>query len=136
MSPLRLASASDARPAAQHPVSILALRPRARTVDHLLQFPAREGLHPPALAAATGGAAAEHPDGELLELRRSDRPRHLFVLHALRLARVDAGHEAGGADGDPASAGRPARSANRSHVGVAARAREARSRGVALLVAK
>src|SRR5580765_3598249 len=54
--PLRIAPAPDPRPSAQHAVSVLALRSRARTVDHLFQFPAREELHPPALAAAARGA--------------------------------------------------------------------------------
>ena len=37
----------------------------------------------------------ERSDGQLLELRRADRPREGFVVRPLRLAAVDARHEAG-----------------------------------------
>src|ERR1044071_6722666 len=115
---VRRAATPRARPPAQHAVHLLALRRRPRPFHAVRRFPAREGLHQAALAAAARRAARERADDPLRELRRADRPREGLDLQPLRRRAVDAGYEEDGGDREPArTAGAGAAAAARACAG-------------------
>ena len=110
----RAPAAAHARHAADDAVRVPEVPQRSWPADDVLRLPAREGLHPPAHAAADRRAAAERADGQLLELRRARRSGNRRGLRALRLAAVDARHEAGRSAGRAAAEGRSTRRGSRS----------------------
>src|ERR1043166_5928355 len=115
---VRRAATPHARPPAQYAVHLLALRRRPRPFHAIHRFPAREGLHQAALAAATCRAAREREDDPLRELRRADRPREGLDVQPLRRRAVDAGYEEDGGDGAAArAAGAGAAAAARARAG-------------------
>ncbi len=121
---------TNSRPAAQHAISVPAL-PEGTWAAHLVhRVSARERLHPAAVRSADCRSPKERADRQLLELWRPDRSREERGMRPLRLAAVDARHEAGQRARRRAARSRSTGPADRSDAGAAAGTRTPRGRSV------
>ncbi len=90
------------------PFQYLQVSARPRPADVVRRFSPREGLHHAALREAGRRPAAQRQNRQLLQLRRADRSQPDRVVHALRIAAVDAGSRTDRCDRQPAARGRRA----------------------------